>query len=34
MKPYSIDLRERVLKGRDAERGIRAVAGRYSVSPS
>jgi transposase len=34
MKPYSIDLRERVLKDCDAGLGTRAVAAKYAVSES
>jgi transposase len=34
MKPYSIDLRERVLKDCDAGLGTRAVARKYAVSES
>jgi transposase len=34
MKPYSMDLRERVLKDCDAGMGTKAVAEKYSVSPS
>jgi transposase len=34
MKPYSMDLRERVLKDCAAGMGTKAVAEKYSVSPS
>lgn len=34
MKPYSMDLRERVLRACDAGAGTRAVAGRFAVSES
>lgn len=34
MKPYSMDLRERVLKACDAGLGTKAVAEKYSVSES
>jgi transposase len=34
MRPYSMDLRERVLKDCDAGLGTQAVAAKYSVSPA
>src|SRR5689334_18259109 len=34
MTPYSIDLRERVLKDCDAGLGTKAVAAKYTVSPA
>jgi transposase len=34
MRPYSVDLRERVLGDCDAGAGTKAVAQKYSVSPS
>ena len=34
MTPYSMDLRERVLKDCDAGAGTKAVAAKFSVSPS
>jgi transposase len=34
MTPYSMDLRERVLKDCDAGTGTKAVAAKFSVSPS